>query len=100
MNAFSVDLEPWMSFYSSLELQKEKIKDSLYQQVNILSDLFDKHDIKSTIFIQAILYEWFPDLIEDLYSKGHEIAYHTFRHKPVNEANIRNDGTDCHRVSK
>jgi polysaccharide deacetylase family protein (PEP-CTERM system associated) len=43
-------------------------------------DLFDAHKVKVTFFILGEVAGWYPDLVKDIATRGHEIASHSFRH--------------------
>lgn len=97
-NILSVDLESWIHFYKEAVKAKQfgetsserKILDNNYipdATTNIL-ELLEKHKRKVTFFICGELYEWYPELIEKIEKKGHEIGYHTHNHVILTSAKI------------
>jgi polysaccharide deacetylase family protein (PEP-CTERM system associated) len=48
-----------------------------------LLDLFDEFDTKATYFILGWVADKFPELVRDIHSRGHEVACHSFWHRPV-----------------
>jgi len=55
--------------------------DSLYP----LLELLDKHNTKATFFVLGAVAEKYPQLIEEIYKKGHEIASHAYSHTTLYE---------------
>lgn len=43
-------------------------------------DLLDKYNIKATFFVLGWIAEKVPDLVKDIYRRGHEIASHGYSH--------------------
>lgn len=89
-NILSIDLESWIYFYQNTMKAKEcsltssdrKRLDNNYipqATMNIL-DLFEKYNQRATFFTLGELYEWYPDVIEEIENRGHEIGYHTHSH--------------------
>ena len=46
-------------------------------------DLFDAHNIKATFFFVGWVAEKFPSLVRETHRRGHEIACHSYWHRPV-----------------
>ncbi len=77
-NIMSVDLE---DYYCKLPFSEWKKYDSkLVKPTRKILDLFDKYDVKATFFTLAYIAEKHPELIEEIKSKGHEIASHGYSH--------------------
>jgi len=83
INALSIDLEYWWS----IELLKghvpDEINDFVYESAQPLLNLLDKYNIKATFFVLGMLAERYPELIEDIYYRGHEIASHAYSHRTL-----------------
>ncbi len=86
-NIFTVDLEEWFvvevlsSKYSSKEwpqLPSMLIDNSL----NLL-DLLNRKKVKATWFVLGWCADQYPDLIQEIFSYGHEIACHSYYHRRV-----------------
>lgn len=45
-----------------------------------LLNVLDRHNTKATFFVLGIVAEKYPELIENLHRKGHEIAVHAYSH--------------------
>jgi hypothetical protein len=46
-------------------------------------DLLDKYNQKATFFVLGELYDWYPDVIEGIEKRGHEIGYHSHTHRLI-----------------
>lgn len=97
-NILSIDLESWVHFYKGAIKTKEgplssperKLLDDNYipqATTNILA-LLEKHHQKATFFIVGELYEWYPQIIEEIEKRGHEIGYHTHSHVVLKDSAI------------
>jgi len=97
-NILSVDLESWIHFYkdaTKTELRElmpsdRKRLDANYipeATANIL-DLLEKYNQKATFFILGELYEWYPEVVEEIEKKGHEIGYHTHSHVRLTNSEV------------
>lgn len=59
----------------------EKPAGEIIRPTRWLLDLFKKEGIKATFFVLGEVGEWYPDLIREIASQGHEIACHAMHHK-------------------
>jgi len=46
-------------------------------------DLFDEHQAKGTFFFLGWVAERFPELVREVHSRGHELACHSYWHRPI-----------------
>jgi len=46
-------------------------------------DLFDRHQVKGTFFFLGWVAERFPALVREVHARGHELACHSYWHRPV-----------------
>ncbi len=46
-------------------------------------DLLDGHDVKTTFFVVGMNAKNHPDVIEEIHSRGHEIATHGWKHEDI-----------------
>jgi len=77
-NIMSVDLE---DYFCNLPFSTwPKYESRLLQTTQTLLDLFEKHEVKATFFVLGYLAEKFPELIKNIYDKGHEIGSHSYSH--------------------
>jgi len=50
----------------------------------------DTHELKATFYILGWIAEYYPDLVKEIASRGHEIGFHSWRHRlPVNQAELQ-----------
>lgn len=99
---FSIDVESWV--YSRVpelegldsngrkQVDKGYIRDSMLE----ICDLFEKHDSRTTFFILAELFEWYPDVVREAAERGHEIGLHGYRHIAVDDPEVlRSELAQC-----
>lgn len=55
---------------------------SVYRSLPAMLDILEELDVRATYFIEAWNTDRYPDAIRDVASRGHEIAFHGFRHEP------------------
>lgn len=48
-----------------------------------LLDLFDRYEVKATFFVMGWIAHHFPALVRELHQRGHELACHSYWHRPV-----------------
>jgi len=95
-NILSIDTESWIHFYEdALKIKKftsaeRKRLDRGYvkKAIQSLLTLLERYNQKATFFIVAEIYEWYPEAIEEIRKRGHEIAYHTHTHPLLKNADI------------
>lgn len=46
-------------------------------------DLFDRYEVKATFFFLGWVAERFPGLVREVHARGHELACHSYWHRPV-----------------
>ena len=88
INCFTIDLEPWMCIYDNPRLVKHLDNGLTEETTYKILDILDKYDIKATFFVLSKIYEWYPELIEEIAREGHEIAFHTHEHNIIHNAKI------------
>ncbi len=88
-NAFTVDLEEWFHISGVPSLQdmkrwddfESRIEDNTHRLLKILDD----HDVKATFFVLGWIAEKYPELVKEIYDKGHEIGNHGYKHELIND---------------
>jgi len=94
----TVDLEDWFQVENLRSVFPHSTWDS--QQLRIesnthtLLDLFSKHNVQATFFVLGWLANKRPDLIKEIYQRGHEVASHGHNHQLCSELSLtelRND---------
>ena len=84
-NILTIDLEDWYhgNFLEDEQRYLVNPETRLVEQTMKVLSLLDKTDNKSTFFVLGECAENFPDLILDIYKRGHEIASHGYEHKLI-----------------
>lgn len=57
-------------------------------------DFLDEIDVQGTVFVVGEVAEAAPDLIKDVAGRGHEIAFHAYRHRPLTQVTEAQFETD------
>jgi peptidoglycan/xylan/chitin deacetylase (PgdA/CDA1 family) len=80
-NILTIDVEDWymdtdISTWSSYE-------DRIVKSTQKILEILDKSSTKATFFVVGYVAEHFPELIEDIIDKGHEIGTHGYSHTSI-----------------
>lgn len=97
-NILSIDLESWVHFYADalkdeqhgLSSSDRKKLDNGYipsATTNILN-LLEEYNQKATFFVLGEIYDWYPEVIEEIDRRGCELAYHTHSHAILRNGEI------------
>lgn len=77
----TVDLE---DYYCDLPISTwNRYESRVVKTTRVILDLFDKYKASATFFTVGHIAEMYPELIEEVRSKGHEIASHGYSHPNV-----------------
>lgn len=76
----SIDVESWEEANIDYQIPT---KPSLVRQVDKVLELLAKHNAKATFFILGKVAQTFPGTVKSIASAGHEVACHSFFHKPI-----------------
>ena len=77
-NIMSVDLE---DYYCDLPfVDWPKYQERVTDNTKLILDLFERYNVSATFFTLGYVAEKFPELIETIVAKGHEIATHSYAH--------------------
>ncbi len=80
-NIMTIDLEDW---YQDVEFKYwNYYEDRIVQKTNELLTLLDENNATASFFVLAYNAERFPELIEDIKDKNHEIACHGYYHTSI-----------------
>ena len=84
VNAMTVDVEDYFQV-SAFEPHIDRGEWDAYpcrveQNVEVILELFDRHDIKATFFTLAWIAERYPSLVRRIVDSGHELASHGMAH--------------------
>lgn len=80
INALTIDLEPWLSRVYELHPRKNIEEVTLLRATFELLDVFELYDVNATFFVLGSVYDHYPSLIDEIASRGHEIAFHGHYH--------------------
>ena len=83
INGISIDLEYWWCNEFLIDHIPEKKDDLIYQSVAPLVDLLEKYNTRATFFVLGVVAEEHPDLIDNIFERGHEIACHSYSHRTL-----------------
>lgn len=83
INALTIDLEPWMCFYDDIPLSWSLDEENLIKGTMRLLDILESYNVTATFFTLGVVYEWFPLLLDEIESRGHEIAFHGYSHSKL-----------------
>jgi len=82
MNLLGIDFEDW--FHPELiqkHLKTKSNKPLLVDGIDKIIDWLRRNDTLATFFVVGELLEYKPDLLDKILENGHEIAFHTMKHK-------------------
>jgi len=88
-NILSVDLESWVHFRAFVLKDKSlqttrarKTQDNNYLRsaIDHLLNLLDKYHQTATFFVVAEVYDWYPESIQEIQKRGHELGFHSYDH--------------------
>jgi len=86
-NALTVDVEDYFQVSAFAKNVKYKDWDNFKLRVSDnthkLLDLFDRHNVKATFFVLGWVAEREKALIEEIASRGHEVACHGYSHQLI-----------------
>ncbi len=85
INALTIDLEPW---YANEFLKRHlpvNTEDQIEEAVAPILELLDRYNTKATFFVLGIVANKYPQLIENIHNKGHEIGSHAYSHKMLSD---------------
>jgi len=85
INALSIDLEYWWCNEFLTKYLPDKREDTLRESLNPLLGLLEEKDIRATFFVLGAVAEEYPDIVEDVFERGHEIGCHAYSHRTLYE---------------
>jgi len=84
-NALTIDLEFWHSPELIRGFAPEKRDDLIVEMTTPILKILDRFGVSATFFVLGEVAEKYPDLVEEVYSRGHEIASHAYSHRTLHE---------------
>ena len=86
-NVFSVDVEDFFHVEAFSDVVERSQWDHFPSRVvgntHRLLDLLDRHKVEATFFILGWVCERQPELVREIAARGHEIACHSYWHRPI-----------------
>ena len=82
INALSIDWEYWWCNKFLGKVAKKETESIVESSIQLLK-LLDKYNAKATFFILGITAEKHPEIVEEIFKRGHEIASHGYSHKSL-----------------
>ena len=87
LNVLTIDVEDWFCVEAfrdqfptdTWELQKTRILSNMVR----VAELLDDYNVKATFFVLGWIAEKFPQVVEYLLSRGHEIGSHSYSHNLI-----------------
>jgi polysaccharide deacetylase family protein (PEP-CTERM system associated) len=91
LHALTVDVEDW---YQSCIDYDAPITERVVRNVERVLAVLDECAVKATFFVQGLVAETFPKLVESIVAEGHEVQSHGYSHRPLfamNESALREE---------
>lgn len=83
VNVLTIDVEDW---YMDIDVKHwGDYEDRVVGNTERVLNLLAAANTRATFFIVGYVAEHFPELVEDIKARGHEIATHGYRHKRITE---------------
>jgi polysaccharide deacetylase family protein (PEP-CTERM system associated) len=84
LHAFTVDVEDW---YQSCWDYDAPITGRVVRNVHTILELLQDAGTRGTFFVQGLVAETFPGLVQTMVSEGHEVQSHGYSHRPLSRMN-------------
>jgi len=91
LNALTIDLEPWTCVYGEVLPEKHRVEKSLVEGTLQILDILEDCEVVTTFFCLGIIHDWFPFLLDEIRSRGHEIAFHGHSHTRLPDCSLRRE---------
>ena len=85
INALTIDLEYWYSPELVRGFVVGNKDDLIIEMTKPVLDVLDEFDVSATFFILGEVAKKHPELVEEVYGRGHEIGSHAYSHKTLYE---------------
>lgn len=101
INILSFDIEEWFHLLDIPHVSNSQHWNSLPQIVEPYTyqilEILHPFDVRATFFVVGWIARKHPQLIQDIANLGHEVASHSYWHRPVNRMNRQQFAADLHR---
>ena len=85
INALTIDLEYWYSPELVRGFVVGNKDDLIIEMTKPILDVLDEFDVSATFFVLGEVAKKHPELVEEVYERGHEIGSHAYSHKTLYE---------------
>lgn len=85
INALTIDLEYWYSPELVRGFVVGNKEDLIIEMTKPVLDVLDEFDVSATFFVLGEVAKKHPELVEEVYERGHEIGSHAYSHKTLYE---------------
>lgn len=86
-NMLCIDFESWVHAYLPTGMDsigRKRLDEGFVLCAGTeLLGMLDKHNVRATFFVVSEISEWYPELIEEIKIRGHEIALHSHTHRTL-----------------
>jgi polysaccharide deacetylase family protein (PEP-CTERM system associated) len=100
-NALTVDVEDWFQVSNFARLVRRSEWDNfpsrVVQNTRRLLDLFDEYRTRATFFVLGWTAERFPELVQEIITRGHDLGSHGYSHDLVHELGVVDFAKDLRR---
>lgn len=80
-NILTIDVEDW---YMDIDISTwDSYEDRIVQSTQKILGMLDETNTNATFFVLGYVAEHFPELVEEIKDKGHEIATHGYSHTSI-----------------
>jgi polysaccharide deacetylase family protein (PEP-CTERM system associated) len=84
VHALTIDLEDWQQMMSRRLTGRYGEPSSSTERATLrLLDVLDESKVRATFFVAGLLAEKFPQIVREVKLRGHEIASHSYAHRPI-----------------
>lgn len=101
----TIDVEDWFqveNFKTCISFVDWASKDlRVEKNIHSLLDFFGNYNIRATFFVLGWIAEYIPGLVQEIYSRGHEVASHGYNHILCHKqttARLKQDLTDSKKI--
>jgi len=99
-NILTIDVEElFHTEYARNLRRKENVFRTPFSLLAILK-LLGEHNTKATFFVVGEVAEKYPSVIKEIFDDGHEVAFHSYDHKPLWEKNPKQLEKEIERFNK
>jgi peptidoglycan-N-acetylglucosamine deacetylase len=85
INALVIDFEHWHSPELLRKYLPEEREDQFPESILPILRLLDAYKVRATFAVLGTVAEEHPELVKEIYDRGHEIASHAWSHKTIYE---------------